>query len=217
MHDIRVLTPKDNDEAGYKDKEARGSESRGKMTDDNHLQRHGRRWTCTSSLWVSLTLVECHFQAPSPYLSGSPLLVVFCMCHPSSVPAVPRMSCRGTGAREVILKFLIRVLVLKGPTLSHYHQGNWSQDSHNYAAYWKPGRSKEEVYTSWPDPQREEFPQFWDLSVSPILQVGKLGFKRGKGTQNIFILVLWLFISYFLLQYIVCFNNFSIIVKNLEF
>lgn len=39
IHSIRVLAPKDDDEAGYKDKEARGSQGRGKMADDNHLQK----------------------------------------------------------------------------------------------------------------------------------------------------------------------------------
>ena len=38
MHGIRVLAPKDN-KVGCKDEEARGSQGRGKMAKDNHLQR----------------------------------------------------------------------------------------------------------------------------------------------------------------------------------
>lgn len=41
MHSIRVLAPKDDDEAGCKGMqcEARGSQGRGKMADYNHLQK----------------------------------------------------------------------------------------------------------------------------------------------------------------------------------
>lgn len=82
----------------------------------------GREWPCTFTLWVSLTLVEHHLQAPCPNLSTSPLLVDFCTCPPLSVPAVQECSavCGWVGARETTRKALVRGLgVRMGPTLSH--------------------------------------------------------------------------------------------------